>query len=85
MDLTGYRAQVVCHVSQYHKDMLGSDLRRQRREFGVDPSRCSRKVNVGLGQGFEMWPSWARMVNEGKQGRSTSECGAVHVLPDEMA
>ena len=32
-----------------------------------------------------MWPSWAGMVNEGKQGRPTSECGTVHVLPDEMA
>lgn len=32
-----------------------------------------------------MWPSWAGMVNEGKQGRPISECGTVHVLPDEMA
>jgi hypothetical protein len=39
----------------------------------------------GLGQGFEIWSSWTRMVNECKQGRPTSECGAVHVLPDEMA
>ena len=32
-----------------------------------------------------MWLLWARMVNERKQGRPASECGAVHALPDEMA
>lgn len=38
-----------------------------------------------LRQGFELCPSWAGMVNEGKQGKPISECGTVHVLPDEMA
>jgi len=38
-----------------------------------------------LRQRFEMWPARARLVNEGKQGRPAAECGAVHVLPEEMA
>ena len=37
-----------------------------------------------LRQRFEMWPSWVRMVNKSKRGRPASECGVVHVLPDEM-
>ena len=34
-------------ASRYRKDTLGSDRWLQSREFGVCPSRCSRKVNVG--------------------------------------
>ena len=41
--------------------------------------------SILLGQGFELWQTWAGMVNEGKQGRPTLERGTVHVLPDEMA
>jgi hypothetical protein len=41
--------------------------------------------SILLGQGFELWQTWAGMVNEGKQGRPTLECGTVHVLPNEMA
>jgi len=49
MDLTGFRAQVVCQISRYHKDMLGNDRREQSREFGVCQSHRSRKVDIGQG------------------------------------
>lgn len=47
MGLTVYREQVVRPASRYRKDTLGSDLWLQSREFGVGPSRRSRKVNIG--------------------------------------
>ena len=45
--LTVYCEQVVRPASRYHKDTLESDRWLQSREFGVCPSRRSRKVNVG--------------------------------------
>ena len=32
-----------------------------------------------------MWPLWAGIIKEGKQGRSAFECGVLYVFPDEMA
>ena len=32
-----------------------------------------------------MWPLWAWMVNERKQGQAIAERGAVHVFPEEVA
>jgi len=34
---------------------------------------------------FEMWPPWAWMVNEGKQGKFTFEGRTGHLFPEEMA
>jgi hypothetical protein len=59
------------------------------RAVSSEPVRVTaveRSLSDGLlEQGFEMWPSCARMINEGKQGTPASERGAVHALPDEMA
>ena len=70
-----------CRVCLSHRHSTAEHAADRRESFAaVEKSKSDRF----LGQGFEMWPSWVRMVNEGKQRRPTSECGAVHVLPDEM-